>query len=521
MEKRVKSAVLIAIILLAIISAFAFLYGYRRALVIGPLIAPENITIISPSQEYYNTPDIALNISISDAVLELDMVLDGINYELCQNCYENYSLLNLPDGLHNLTITAYAASGNASKNHAFIVDTTAPGIVFENGTSENDAAVNNTIYVSVSLNEANFANITFFFFRINDSANETGGQNNETLLLNMQTFSSPVLSINYSGVMNGTYLFNVSVADKAGWVNSTETREVFLSYFCAVSWVMNSNCNSSNVNLSWYYDANFCNLNETPPNGSVSNCNYCIPNWVSQYTSCSNNEKTRYYTDGNSCYLNTGLPEDLTEGYPGNSTESCGSSSTPTPIPTTTPPMNQNQNTQNTSRNTTRISLTEAQIKSGYIVTLALNDIVEFNFSGRHVLKATSIVSNSFVLIFDANSYVLSSGTEKEFDLNGDEENDFRLKINSITSGKVSMSLGEILPVVMGNITEEVASNETIEQPIEEGLASRTFYILAGVVVGFIIISAGLVWLIIWHNNRPKKGKPKDIKKGQDIKKTK
>ncbi len=101
-----KEAILICILLMA--GAYA--------------LAPEDLTLSSPSLSFYSTNTIELNIFVSENV-SLTMTLDGNTTELCQNCisYSNTTLVS--EGQHLLIITASDNSGkNVAKNRTFFVD---------------------------------------------------------------------------------------------------------------------------------------------------------------------------------------------------------------------------------------------------------------------------------------------------------------------------------------------------------------------------------------------------------------
>ncbi len=509
-RERVVIRILVGALLLAFLLLMIVFYRYTRPLVIGPLIAPENITLISPSQTYYSTLNVVLNVSLTDIVLQLNMTLNGVVTALCQNCNSMDTLLTLSNGQYNLTVSAYDASSNASKDYSFIVDTLTPEIAFDGLTPGNGSILNNSVYVGLSLTDANFANVTYSFLKINETLNASGAQPNETLLLNTTLFFVPILSVNFTVNINGTYLFNASVVDKVGKVNVTETRTVFVAYFCSPQWIGNSTCNASNVNFIYYTDGNLCKSGEAPPANISGSCDYCTPRWVDRFTSCVNNQRIRYQVDENTCYTKTLLASDLA-GIASNETETCGTSQPPS-----NNPPNQNPPSNNSRTNATRVFLNASQIYSGFYATLASNDIIEFNFSGtKHIIKATSVFSSSFVAIFDSNSYLFLIDEEKEFDLTGDEVNDLGIKLRSISGGRASLFIKEIPLLYTDNATRQASVNETFEYAEDKGLSPKTVYLLAGGVIAFVILIIGGVWFVIWYSARKEKLRVSVGKKGK------
>jgi parallel beta-helix repeat protein len=106
----------------------------------------------------------------------------------------------------------------ASANRTFSIDTIKPLIEFTTGTETNNTLKSRDwIFANVSVTEDNFENITYRLY-------------NSTGLLNQTTYTSLVTSINWTGLNNNNvqYWYNVSVYDKVGNFNQTETRYITL-----------------------------------------------------------------------------------------------------------------------------------------------------------------------------------------------------------------------------------------------------------------------------------------------------
>ncbi len=521
MKKREqKRAFWLIIILLLLAIIFIFLV-YKRPLVVGPLVAPENITIFSPSQTYYPTSSVILNVSLTDIVVQLNMTLNGVVSELCQNCSGNYTLLNLSDGNYFLTISAYNGESNASKPFNFVVDTVAPVIARWFPVAE--ANYNDSVPIQFELIESNFANITYWLYRVNETMNETVFYSEEWLGVAYLPDESGLFSGPYSPPRlfreNGTYLVNASVLDKAGNVNLTETRRFYVMITCVWDWVsVHSTCNSSDVNITSYeYLPNFCNVSlEGQGIGGMSNtstCDYCIPQWTDQYTICASNLRTKYPTDSRNCYAQTGLASDLA-GMLANETEECGVSPE---TQTNTPLQNITRNTTQPRSNATKIFLNESQISSGFIATLASNDVLEINFSGKHILKAVSILSSSLIIILDANSLPFFVDDIKDFDFDGDENPDMSIKVNSISGGRVSLLLRAIPRQNLTTVVQNNTVNETFEYA-DPGPELNKAYLITGIAVGALVLLAGVVFFIIWLLRSQKKEGKKVVKIGKTSK---
>jgi len=125
-----------------------------------------------------------------------------------------------PEGHFVWNVRCNDSSGNSrfnSSNLTFAVDTTNPQITFSGDTLPNIAFIRDDwIFVNVSINESNFANITFYLF------NSLKSQVNKT------TYYSVITMINFTSIVDTDerYYYNVTIYDLAGNSNSTETRQI-------------------------------------------------------------------------------------------------------------------------------------------------------------------------------------------------------------------------------------------------------------------------------------------------------
>ena len=111
-----------------------------------------------------------------------------------------------------------AGNSNITSNNTIIVDTTDPLVSFINSTENNASDVEiDWIFANVTISETNFANVTYTLF-------------NSTGLVNQTTYSSLTTEINWTDLnsANVTYYYNVTVVDRAGNTNYTETRVIRL-----------------------------------------------------------------------------------------------------------------------------------------------------------------------------------------------------------------------------------------------------------------------------------------------------
>ena len=186
-------------------------------------ITPPIITIVSPTNTFYATGSIDYNITVDESLTNALVSVDGLpNMTMDNDSLTNYFNLSaehpiLDDGLHNITFYANDTSGNSDESTLnFTVDTTFPNIDFIAPTETNNTFVTvDKIFINVSINETNFANITFRLF-------------NSTSEINVTTYETEILTINFTSLPNEVYTYNVTIVDQANNENTTETRTITL-----------------------------------------------------------------------------------------------------------------------------------------------------------------------------------------------------------------------------------------------------------------------------------------------------
>ncbi|MBL7052032.1 MAG: hypothetical protein ISS01_02990 [Nanoarchaeota archaeon] len=136
--------------------------------------------------------------------------------------YINYTSLSeglaLPEGNYTFNVTGTDRMGNqnVSINGNIIIDQTFPNIdLHASSVANNTNLTNDGVFVRVNLTEQNLANISFVL------ANSSFV--NETWITDTN-----VTSVNFTGLGDGYYKFNVTVTDVANQVNFTETRNITL-----------------------------------------------------------------------------------------------------------------------------------------------------------------------------------------------------------------------------------------------------------------------------------------------------
>ena len=143
----------------------------------------------------------------------------------------NDTVKNATDDIFNITLLDRTIVWNVgcndtagnfnfnSSNLTLTVDTVNPGISFTDPTAFNNTyTAGDYILANVSVNERNFANITFYLY------------NSSFDLVNETNFTTSTFFMNFSRLanINEIYYYNVTTRDKASLENSTETRKITL-----------------------------------------------------------------------------------------------------------------------------------------------------------------------------------------------------------------------------------------------------------------------------------------------------
>ncbi|MBX4212283.1 hypothetical protein KW787_02405 [Candidatus Pacearchaeota archaeon] len=180
---------------------------------------------------------------------------------------------SLPDGnyTYNVTLTDQANNRNTTITRRITLDTTIPLISYGTGTANNNTLANrNWIYVNVSVTEINEANITFNLY-------------NSTSLVNTTLSSTQQRAINWTSLNDGVYNYNVTLVDRSGNVNSTQTRVITLDTLVPAV-TINFPQNTTYFSLPLNFNVS---LNE---NGS--SVSYTLNNGVTNITMTTNDNRT-------------------------------------------------------------------------------------------------------------------------------------------------------------------------------------------------------------------------------------
>ncbi|KKM84585.1 hypothetical protein LCGC14_1297630, partial [marine sediment metagenome] len=185
------------------------------------LLAPDDDSVlITPTIFAANVFD---NIAVDTVILygnySGDWEINSTNSSGLNNTNYNFTL-GLADGAYLWAYWANDTVGNGtfSANRTVNIDSTVPFIDFNDTGTEANATIKRQdyVYANVTVTEANEDTIVFAIFNGSGVVNST------------QFTSDSIRVINWTGLIDGIYEYNVTVNDTVGNENQTETRTIYL-----------------------------------------------------------------------------------------------------------------------------------------------------------------------------------------------------------------------------------------------------------------------------------------------------
>ncbi|MDH3324246.1 MAG: hypothetical protein OEL89_01255, partial [Candidatus Peregrinibacteria bacterium] len=182
-----------------------------------------NMTMNSPENITYDTASILFNVTAVDDennVSWCNYSLDGGASVPMTNTYgQDWNATNssMLDGGHTVVFTCMDNHFSSnSTSMSFGVDTTAPAIDYGLNTEiDYENKSRDWIYVNVSVSDLSTYNTTFYLYNSSGEVNST-------------PYSSAVTSINWTGLVDGDYWYNVTATDVFGQANTTVVRYITL-----------------------------------------------------------------------------------------------------------------------------------------------------------------------------------------------------------------------------------------------------------------------------------------------------
>jgi hypothetical protein len=181
------------------------------------------------------------------------------------------------DGIFNWFYKIFDIAGHESstQNNTITIDTLNPLINYGAGTQNDFANVSqNWIYINITLNETNFANLTFYLY------NGSAGY----FLFNQTTYNDSRREINWTNLGDGLYWYNTTIFDLALNRNITQTRQIRLDTSAPDIRTVFPN------NFTYGYNITF--LNYTVADPLISKCWYNINDTSNISIGCGQNIST-------------------------------------------------------------------------------------------------------------------------------------------------------------------------------------------------------------------------------------
>ncbi len=235
------------------------------------------LKIIQPQNTTYNTDSLQINFTVSDVNLNSCWYTNnnGQTNTTLSNC-QNASY-SAQQGSTTLLLYANDSAGNInSSSVTFFVDSIIPLISFTNPTKQNNSILSqSSIFINTSINETNFANITFSLYNI-------------TSLVNMTIFASQILSINFTSLQDGVYFYNVTIKDTLNNQNTTETRTITLDTTApSLNLTIPKNISYNSIQTELNYTISDTNLQSCwyTTNGGTTNTSIICGNNISSLSS--------------------------------------------------------------------------------------------------------------------------------------------------------------------------------------------------------------------------------------------
>jgi len=197
----------------------------------------------------------------------------GVTNSTPVTCGTNFSGLTSDEGTNTWTIYINDTSANEnSTSITFQKDTGFPLISYGVGTEVNTSNLSQShIYINVSVTETNEDTIVFKLYYSNGT------------LVNRTSYTDSRRLINWTGLNEGVYIYNVSVNDTSNNVNSTITRTLTLdTTYPQIKIITPSNNSAQTINM--------VNINYTRSDTNLDSCWYTRDSGVTNYTlaSCTN-----------------------------------------------------------------------------------------------------------------------------------------------------------------------------------------------------------------------------------------
>lgn len=239
--------VLLAVALIGVVGADKGIMAINKAITF-----PVDGEIYTSNVSYFNWTLYSTSHPLENCYYNLNSGTDI--YFNCSIMSVNFSS-TLFEGAYSLLFSVNNTFDVNSETIYFYVDTIAPNVSFVSPTEVDRANLSqNYVVANVSVVEGNPQNITYILYNSSWS--------NVSVFSMANQYSNT--SINWSGLADGTYYYNVSVVDVAGRFGSTETRAISLdTVYPLISYTNATEDSGANLSQNFIFvEVNVTELNE-------------------------------------------------------------------------------------------------------------------------------------------------------------------------------------------------------------------------------------------------------------------
>ena len=175
-----------------------------------------NNTDITQNYIYINTSVVETNFkNITFSLFNGEGLYDSYTFTSTKRDI-NYTLLPDDEYFYNVTSLDLAGNKNTSETRIITLDNLPPSASYVSPTEVNAANKSQSfIFINTSIQETNFANITFRLYLAGT-------------LINTTTSESKTGQINFTNLADGTYFYNATITDKSGLTFNLSTRKITL-----------------------------------------------------------------------------------------------------------------------------------------------------------------------------------------------------------------------------------------------------------------------------------------------------
>jgi len=390
------------------------------------------VDVVYPQNTSYNISQLDLNY-ISEGVRCWYSTDGGATNSSDVLCGTNWSSLSADEGSNTWTVYTNDSAENVNLSSVvFFVDSVAPVIDFGLGTADNNSNFSRTyVYVNVSVIEDNEETIVFYLF-------------NSTGQVNSTSYADFTRTINWIGLADSFYTYNVSVNDSLNNEGSTSSRTISLDNNAPV---ISFSCDKTLVSVGGILTCSCSAVDNLDSALSLS------------YTQHPDTTRTGQFTT--SC---------STTDYTGNS-----ASSSVTYI------------VEYSKSGGTVPVVSDEELVEGY--EKIMGEGWKFGFSiddESHTLEVNKVLNDSveISLYSDVQEIILYVGEEKKVELTGDDYYDLAVELVSIEGNKARIKISEIYEEIVG----DVVFSELVEEEEPKSWFARNWWLLLVLFIVLLIV---------------------------------